>query len=47
LVPRKITSCVVQGAIGNVAGQSIVRPYVSQARRYGNDARRDGTIRHC
>jgi LCP family protein required for cell wall assembly len=47
VVPSKITSCVVQGAIGNVAGQSIVRPYVSQARRYGNDARRDGTIRHC
>jgi len=47
VVPSKITSCVVQGSIGDIAGQSVVRPYVSAARGYGNDARRDGTLEHC
>jgi len=45
--PGKITSCVVQGSIGNVGGASVVLPYVEQARRYGDDARRDATIRRC
>ena len=45
--PGKITSCVVHGSIGNVGGASVVRPYVSAARGYGNDARRDGTLKHC
>ncbi|MCW2798417.1 LCP family protein [Nocardioides sp.] len=45
--PSKITNCVVQGGIGNIGGASVVLPYVDQARSYGNDARRDATIKRC
>lgn len=45
--PGKISSCVVQGSIGNVGGASVVLPYVEQARRYGDDARKDATISRC
>jgi polyisoprenyl-teichoic acid--peptidoglycan teichoic acid transferase len=45
--PKKITSCVVQGGIGNIGGASVVLPYVDQARRLGNEARADATIGHC
>ncbi|WP_193607458.1 LCP family protein [Nocardioides lijunqiniae] len=45
--PRKITSCVVQGGIGDVGGASVVLPYVDQARRYGDQARKDATIDKC
>jgi len=46
--PRKITGCVVQGGIGVAGGgQSVVFPYVDQARRYGDDARPDATIKRC
>ncbi|MCD4526181.1 LCP family protein [Nocardioides sp. cx-173] len=45
--PGKITGCVVQGAIGNVGGASVVLPYVAQARRYGDLARKDATIERC
>lgn len=45
--PGKITGCVVQGAIGNVGGASVVLPYVADARRYGDLARRDATIERC
>lgn len=45
--PRKITTCVVQGAIGNVGGASVVLPYTDQARGYGDDARKDATLRKC
>jgi LCP family protein required for cell wall assembly len=45
--PRKITTCVVQGGIGNIGGASVVIPSVSQARRLGDDARNDATIRRC
>lgn len=45
--PSKITSCVVQGAIGDIGGASVVLPYVSDARRYGDDARDDATIKRC
>jgi anionic cell wall polymer biosynthesis LytR-Cps2A-Psr (LCP) family protein len=44
--PRKIRSCVVQGGTGYVGAASVVFPDVAQARRYGNDARRDGTLDH-
>lgn len=44
---RKFTTCVVQGAIGNVGGASVVLPYTDQARRYGNEARDDATISRC
>lgn len=45
--PSKVTGCVVQGSIGNVGGASVVFPDTSAARAYGNDARRDASIRHC
>ena len=45
--PRKITGCVVQGGIADINGASVVLPYVDDARRYGDDARRDATIERC
>jgi LCP family protein required for cell wall assembly len=45
--PRKISTCVVHGSIGSLGAASVVFPYVSQARRYGHDARKDATIKHC
>jgi LCP family protein required for cell wall assembly len=45
--PAKITSCVVQGGIGDVGGASVVIPYLDQARRYGDAARTDATISRC
>ena len=45
--PSKITSCVVQGSIGNIGGASVVLPFTGQARRYGDAARKDATISHC
>jgi LCP family protein required for cell wall assembly len=44
---RKFTTCVLQGAIGNVGGASVVLPYTDQARRYGNEARDDATLERC
>ena len=43
----KVTTCVLQGSIGTVAGASVVLPFVDQARRYGDDARKDATLRQC
>ena len=43
----KISTCVVQGSIGSMGSASVVFPFVSQARRYGNDARKDATIKKC
>jgi LCP family protein required for cell wall assembly len=45
--PRKISTCVVQGGIGNINGASVVLPNVALARRYGADARHDATIKRC
>jgi len=45
--PGKITTCVLQGSIGEIAGASVVLPFVDQARRYGDDARKDATIKRC
>jgi LCP family protein required for cell wall assembly len=45
--PTKVTSCVVQGGIGDVGGASVVIPYLDQARRYGDAARKDATISRC
>jgi len=45
--PGRITSCVVPGGIGNVGAQSVVFPSYAAARRYGDDARDDATIRRC
>jgi len=45
--PSKITTCVVQGGIGDIGGASVVLPYTAQARRYGDEARQDATLQHC
>jgi LCP family protein required for cell wall assembly len=45
--PAKITTCVVQGGIGNVGGASVVLPYLDQARRLGDRAREDATLESC
>ena len=44
--PAKVRGCVVTGGIGSAGGASVVFPNVGQARRIGNDARRDGTLNH-
>ena len=45
--PRKISGCVVPGGIGNIGGASVVIPDTGAARRYGDDARKDATIKRC
>ena len=45
--PAKVTSCVVQGGIGNIGGASVVLPYTGQARRLGDRARNDATLESC
>jgi LCP family protein required for cell wall assembly len=45
--PAKVTNCVVQGDIGDVAGQSVVLPFVQEARQMGQDARKDAVISKC
>ena len=44
ITPGKLKGCVVQGPTGNAGGASVVFPNVGQARRIGNDARRDATV---
>jgi len=45
--PAKVTNCVVQGSIGDIGGQSVVLPFVAQARRMGQDAQGDAVISTC
>lgn len=45
--PGKITTCVIGGRVGSTAGQSVVFPDVAQARRLGNAARADATLKGC
>lgn len=45
--PAKVTTCVLPGRIGNIGGASVVIPDTGTARRYGNDARKDATVRRC
>lgn len=45
--PAKITTCVLQGGIGDIGGASVVLPDTAAARRYGDDARRDAVISRC
>ncbi|WP_245565459.1 LCP family protein [Nocardioides insulae] len=45
--PAKITGCVVQGGIGQVGAASVVLPDTAAAKRYGDDARKDATIKRC
>ncbi len=44
--PRRLTGCVVRGRSGYAGAASVVYPDVAQARRLGNDARRDATLTH-
>jgi hypothetical protein len=44
--PGKLRSCVVSGPTGTVAGASVVFASIAQARRLGDDARKDGTLDH-
>ncbi|WP_141013930.1 LCP family protein [Nocardioides sambongensis] len=45
--PRRITGCVLPGGIGNVGGASVVIPDTATAKRYGDDARKDASIKRC
>jgi polyisoprenyl-teichoic acid--peptidoglycan teichoic acid transferase len=45
--PSKITTCVLQGGIGNIGGASVVIPSTGQAKRFGSETRKDATIKHC
>jgi polyisoprenyl-teichoic acid--peptidoglycan teichoic acid transferase len=45
--PSKISNCVVQGSIGDMGGASVVLPFTDQARRFGDEARKDATLEHC
>ena len=45
--PSKVTSCVVQGGIGTIAGASVVLPYTDMAQRFGDLAREDATLESC
>jgi LCP family protein required for cell wall assembly len=47
LKPSKFTMCVVQGGYATIGGASVVTPNLDQARRYGDDAREDATIKSC
>ncbi len=42
--PRHLRGCVLGGRIGRAGAQSVVFPDVAQARRLGNQARKDGTF---
>lgn len=45
--PRHLRGCVLRGRVGSVGAASVVFPDVAQARRLGNQARRDGTFGRC
>ena len=42
--PRKMKGCVINGGIGYAGAASVVFPDVAQARRIGDDVRRDATL---
>jgi len=44
--PGRLRGCVVQGPTGDAGGASVVFPDVGQARRIGNDTRKDATLDH-
>ena len=45
--PSLITTCVLQGGIGDIGGASVVLPYVDQAKEMGDEAREDATLETC
>jgi len=42
--PSRIKDCVLQGAIGNIGGASVVIPNLGQARRLGDATRKDARL---
>lgn len=46
LDPRKMRGCVITGGVGYAGAASVVFPNVGQARRIGDDVRRDATLDH-
>ncbi len=44
--PGRLKGCVVSGPTGSAGAASVVFPDVGQAKRLGNDARKDGTLDH-
>jgi hypothetical protein len=42
--PGRLRGCVVRGSTGTAGAASVVFPDVGQARRIGDDTRRDGTL---
>jgi polyisoprenyl-teichoic acid--peptidoglycan teichoic acid transferase len=44
--PGRLKGCVLNGSTGYAGAASVVYPSLAQARRLGNDARRDGTLDH-
>jgi polyisoprenyl-teichoic acid--peptidoglycan teichoic acid transferase len=46
VAPEKLRGCVLGGSTGSAGGASVVFVNAGQARRLGNDARRDGTLNH-
>ena len=44
--PGRLKGCVLDGSTGSAGGASVVFPNVGQARRLGNDARKDGQLDH-
>jgi LCP family protein required for cell wall assembly len=44
--PSRLRGCVIQGGTGYVGAASVVFPDVAQARRIGNDVRKDATLNH-
>jgi LCP family protein required for cell wall assembly len=45
--PGKVSSCVLQGGFASIGGASVVTPDTGAAKRYGDDARDDATIKRC
>lgn len=45
--PAKVTGCVLSGTGTSINGASVILPNTALARRLGDDARRDATIRRC
>jgi LCP family protein required for cell wall assembly len=47
LKPSRFTTCVLTGALATINGASVVLPSLTDARRYGEEARADATIDRC
>ncbi|WP_278256345.1 hypothetical protein [Nocardioides convexus] len=42
-----MTGCILSGTGTSINGASVILPNTALARRYGDDARRDATIKRC